>query len=97
MGGGGKWSVTPTKRGGWGAGKVLAMLKGWWGGGRKRFGEGFLLKLKVLAILKGGIAKCFHPLKRGGRAQKVLPCLELGGGLKVSNSSPALSKKQREK
>ena len=36
------------------------------------------LKLEVLAIvMEGGGAKSFHHLKGG--AQKVLPCLEVGG------------------
>ena len=40
------------------------------------------LKLEVLAIVMGGGggAKSFHPLKGG--AQKVVPCLEGGGGKK---------------
>ena len=46
--------------------------------------------LIVLAILKGGGTKTCHPLKgvgvEGGLWQKVLPCLERGGGAqKVSD------------
>ena len=44
-------------------------------------------ELEVLAIVMGGGAKSFHPLKGGG-AQKVLPCLE-GGGAK--SFGPAIS------
>ena len=57
------------------------------GGGSHAEGESttsfkvvFRWQLEVLAILKGGGAKCFHPLKGGTR--KVLPCLEVGGGAK---------------
>ena len=52
------------------------MLKG----GTKSFGVVFTGYLEVLAILKGGRGtKSFHALKGEG-AQKVLPCLEGGGG-----------------
>ena len=46
---------------------VLALLKR----GTKRFGVGLAQELEVLAILKGGGAKCFCAL-RGEGAQKVL-------------------------
>ena len=53
-----------------GAEKGLAMLKG----GTTSCGVVFTLELEILAILKGG----FPLFKRGGGAQKVLPCLEVG-------------------
>ena len=58
------------------------MLMG--GGGTTSFNMVVLTwELEVLAIFKEGRKK-FPPLKRGGGAQKVLPCLEWGAQ-KVSN------------
>ena len=52
------------------------MLKG----GTKSFEVVLTWELEVLAILMGGGRKKFPPFKRG--VQKVLPCLEGGGGAK---------------
>ena len=74
------------KTGGGGACEVLPLRKG---GGRKKFNhaEGgqktfrcsLTQELEVLAIVMGG-HKQFQPFKRG--LQKVLSCLEGGGGCK---------------
>ena len=61
--------MTPTKRG---AEKVLAMLKEV----GASFGVVLTRDLEVLAIVMG----CGHKKCLGGGAQKVLPCLEGGGG-----------------
>ena len=61
------------EREGGGAENVLAMLKG----GHNKFLVVFTQWHEVLSIVKGGV-NSFHPLN--GRARKVLPCLDGGGG-----------------
>ena len=60
---------------------MLAMLKG----GTTSSEVVKTQELEVLAIvIGGGGTKDFHPfIKRGGGAQKVLPCLEWGGGRRL--------------
>ena len=76
--GGGKSSLTPTKRG---VKQVLTILKGA-GVGTEGFWVVLTWELKVLAILKGD-TKGAHPLK-GGR-KKFYPVLRGWGPQKVSD------------
>ena len=73
----GKASFTPTKK------KVLAMLKGRGEGGTKSSGIILTQVFEVLAMIRGGGAQSFQPLKGrgGGLSQTFLHCLE-GRGCK---------------